>query len=57
MNFPMSKADSDKIHDLCSQIAIEHDHKKFLALVEELSRILAAHDRSSDKGSPKQNKE
>ncbi|MFY9908892.1 MAG: hypothetical protein WAK56_03560 [Candidatus Sulfotelmatobacter sp.] len=53
----MNKADSDKIHDLCSRIAVEHDHKKFLALVEELNRILSAQDKSFDKSAPKQNNE
>jgi hypothetical protein len=38
----MNKEESDRIHDLCSRIAIEHDQRKFLALVEELNRILSA---------------
>jgi hypothetical protein len=37
----MTKEESDRIHDLCSRIAVEHDHKKFLALVEELNRVLS----------------
>jgi hypothetical protein len=37
----MNKADSDRIHELCSLIAVEQDHKTFLALVEELNRILS----------------
>jgi hypothetical protein len=40
----MNQEESDKIHDLCSRIAVEHDHKKFLALVEELNRILSRPD-------------
>ncbi|MGA8618992.1 MAG: hypothetical protein WB660_10815 [Candidatus Sulfotelmatobacter sp.] len=40
----MNKAESDRIHELCTHIAVEQDHKKFLALVEELNRILSAQD-------------
>jgi hypothetical protein len=36
----MNKADSDRIHELCSLIAIEQDRHKFLELVKELNRIL-----------------
>jgi hypothetical protein len=43
----MNKEESDQIHDLCSRIAVEHDHKKFLALVEELNRVLAGRERAS----------
>jgi hypothetical protein len=38
----MNKADSERIHELCSLIAVENDRKKFLKLVEELNRILGA---------------
>jgi len=37
----MNKEESERIHDLCSRIAVEKDHKKFLALVEELNRVLS----------------
>jgi len=37
----MNKADSDRIHDLCSLIAVEQDRRKFLLLCEELNRVLA----------------
>jgi hypothetical protein len=37
----MNKADSDRIHELCSLIAVEQDRQKFLQLCEELDRILA----------------
>ena len=37
----MTKEESERIHDLCSRIAVEHDYKKFLALVEELNRVLS----------------
>jgi len=37
----MNKADSDRIHELCSLIAVEQDRQKFLQLCEELNRILA----------------
>jgi len=44
MNVRMNKDDSDRIHELCSLIAVEHDRQKFLKLVEELNRILSAQD-------------
>jgi hypothetical protein len=37
----MNKADSDRIHELCSLIAVEQDRHKFLQLCEELNRVLA----------------
>jgi hypothetical protein len=37
----MDEAMSKRIRELCSSIAVERDHKKFLALVQELNRILA----------------
>ena len=40
----MNKADSDRIHQLCSLIAVEQDREKFLHLVEELNAILTAKD-------------
>lgn len=48
----MNRAESDRIHELCSKIAVERDHKKFLALVEELNRILTAHDHNFESGIP-----
>ncbi len=36
----MNKAESDRIHELCSLIAVEQDGQKFLQLCEELNRIL-----------------
>jgi hypothetical protein len=42
----MNKTDSDRIHELCSLIAVEQDRQKFLQLCEELNRILGAkHER------------
>ncbi len=38
----MNKADSERIHNLCSVIATEKDRHKFQALIEELNRILEA---------------
>ena len=38
----MNKTDSDRIHELCSLIAVEQDRQKFLQLCEELNRILGA---------------
>jgi hypothetical protein len=40
----MNKADSDRIHQLCSLIAQEKDRARFLSLVEELNRILGSHE-------------
>jgi hypothetical protein len=40
----MNKADSDRVHELCSLIATEQDREKFLDLVRELNRILSAKD-------------
>jgi hypothetical protein len=41
----MNKTESDRIHELCSLIATERDRSKFLALVEELNKLLSAKDR------------
>jgi hypothetical protein len=41
---PMNKADSDRIHHLCSLIVKEQDRAKFLSLAEELNQILEAHE-------------
>lgn len=38
----MKKANSDRIHELCSLIAVEQNRHKFLNLVEELNLILGA---------------
>jgi len=40
----MNKTDSDRIHELCSLIAVEPDRGKFLELVGELNRILETND-------------
>jgi hypothetical protein len=37
----MNQADSDRIHELCSQIAVEQDRNRFLKLVTELNTILS----------------
>ena len=53
----MNKADSDRIQELCSLIAVEKNHQRFLKLVEELNRILGAkkerlqHNQPDDPGS------
>jgi len=39
-----NKADSDRIHELCSLIAVEQDRRKFLDIVAELNRILDTND-------------
>jgi hypothetical protein len=42
----MNKTESDRIHELCSLIAVEQDRQKFQTLVEELNRVLSAsHER------------
>jgi hypothetical protein len=38
----MNEADSGRIHQLCSLIAVEQNREKFLDLVKELNRILEA---------------
>lgn len=38
----MNEADSTRIHELCSLIAVEQSREKFLELVKELNRILEA---------------
>lgn len=38
----MNKAESDRIHELCSLIAVEQDRARFIELVDELNRILEA---------------
>lgn len=48
----MNKADRDRVQELCSRISVEHDHKKFLAFVEELNRILSARDQQLEGESP-----
>ncbi|MGD0567104.1 MAG: hypothetical protein ABSA78_01765 [Candidatus Sulfotelmatobacter sp.] len=40
----MNKIESDRIHELCSLIAVEQDRQKFQALVEELNNVLGAND-------------
>jgi hypothetical protein len=40
----MNKTETDRIHELCSLIAVEQDRHKFLELVGELNRILEAND-------------
>jgi hypothetical protein len=47
----MNKTESDRIHELCSLIAVEQDRRKFLDLVSELNRILETNDRRL-KGNP-----
>jgi hypothetical protein len=37
----MNKAGDERIHELCSLIALEQDRSKFLELVTELNRILS----------------
>jgi len=45
----MNKAESERIHELCSRIATEQDRQEFLKLCEELNRILSAkHERLRD---------
>lgn len=48
----MKKVDSNNIQQLCSLIAAEHDHRKFLSMVEELNRILSLKDESTEHPQP-----
>jgi hypothetical protein len=41
----MDKAESERIQELCSRIAVEQDRNKFLRLCEELNRLLSSRDR------------
>jgi hypothetical protein len=50
----MNKADSDRIHELCSLIAVEQDPQKFLSLCEELNRILCAKEERHQNKKPYQ---
>jgi len=40
----MNQSDSDRIQELCSQIAVEQDRQTFLKLVQELNGLLSAKD-------------
>jgi hypothetical protein len=40
----MNRTESDRIHELCSLIAVEQDRRRFLELVAELNRILKLND-------------
>ena len=40
----MNEADRDRVHELCSLIAVEQDREKFLLYVAELNRILSEKD-------------
>ena len=42
----INKAETDRIRELCSLIAVEQNRRKFLELVGELNRILEANDQS-----------
>jgi hypothetical protein len=46
----MKDADSDRIRELCSVIAVEQNHHKLLQFIEELSRLLDAKDEQRAKG-------
>jgi hypothetical protein len=50
----MNQSDSDRIHELCSLIAVEENREKFLRLVEELNRILTAHETRFQNTSPEE---
>jgi hypothetical protein len=40
----MTSPENNRIHELCSLIAVEEDRERFLKLCEELNRILSAKD-------------
>jgi len=38
----MNQREGERIQELCARIAVEQDRDKFMALVEELNRVLAS---------------
>ena len=40
----MNQSESDRIQELCAKIAVEQDRQRFLELIQELNRLLAAKD-------------
>ena len=36
----MNRADSDRIHELCTLISVEKDRARFLEFVQELNQLL-----------------
>jgi hypothetical protein len=47
---PMTSTENNRIHELCSLIAVEEDQQRFQKLCEELNRILnAKEERLQDK--------
>lgn len=48
----MNKADSNRIHELCSLIVEEQDRQKFVDLCKELNRILSTKDERLKKNKP-----
>jgi hypothetical protein len=52
----MDKAESERIQELCSRIAVEQDRNKFLRLCEELNRLLSSRDRGPSPGSSQNDK-
>ena len=45
----MNQSDNDRIHELCSMIAVEQDRRKFLQLVQELNDILSNKEKRLEK--------
>jgi hypothetical protein len=41
----MNRVVSERIHELCSLIEVEQNRERFLRLVEELNRLLAAEEK------------
>jgi hypothetical protein len=37
----MNREESDRIHELCGQIAVEQDQARFVRLLTELNRLLS----------------
>jgi hypothetical protein len=48
----MNKAESERIQDLCSRIAVEQDRNKFLKLCEELNHLLGTRARGPQEDKP-----
>ena len=48
----MTPAERDRMNALCSQIAVEQDHDKFMKLVQELNSLLEGKERRLENQSP-----
>jgi hypothetical protein len=42
LRLAMNRAESDRLQEVCAQIAVEKDRAKFMELVTELNRLLSS---------------